>query len=70
MKLTVIEYNEYFDYHLCIDEEGIPRKVDLTSDGLAETVEDTDLVGKTVEVEGIIPWIEVGIGVSIMEKEE
>ena len=58
MKLKVIEYDEYGNFHSCEDQDGLRYRVDLLVCGeLPEETTHASLVGKTVEVEELIPYL-------------
>jgi len=75
MKLKVIGYADYPDYfYLCLDEKKVTHRVDLR---VSKETESTmralptsfdDLIGKTVEVEELIPLVEIGYEVKIVEE--
>ncbi len=71
MKLKVIMYDEQEDFFTCKDELNEIRRVDLMTDKLRQVaIEPKSLVGKTVEVHHLIPYIEIGIDVKVVEKEK
>jgi len=68
MKLKVIGYADYPDYfYLCLDEKKVTHRVDLRVSKETESTID-DLIGKTVEVEELIPFVEIGYKVKIVEE--
>ncbi|MDD2869636.1 hypothetical protein [Neomegalonema sp.] len=64
MKLKVIQWNAEHSYHECIDETGETRKIDLCVDSVSVDkpsgeFDPVKLVGKTVEVDRVYPFIEI-----------
>ena len=63
MKLTVIKENVPLSFHDCIDENGNLYRVDLFIDGKApKGITGADLVGKTIEVDYIYPYLYIAAG--------
>lgn len=59
------------DFHMCADENGLVRRIDLVTSGcLPEGVAGDALVGKKVSVEYTHPFIEMAENVAIVETEE
>jgi len=81
MKLKVLKYcPPPNDYHECEDEEGNRHRVDLVVDGsLNELTEGKEgaaylevlasFCGKTVEVEYLLPYQEIGMNVRFTKEE-
>jgi hypothetical protein len=63
LKLKVIGWDPVGEVHICQDEKGKERRVDLEvgarGDGLP--LKRKDLIGKTVEVEYVFPYIELAM---------
>ena len=72
MILAVESYDRVTDSYLCSDESGRKHRVDLLVDGgLSSTEADADrewLIGRTVECDCLIPWIEIAMTTRIMEQ--
>jgi len=72
MKLRVERYNSLCGpayTHRCIDNEGQEHNVDLLVNGNFPKDIDPELfVGKTIEVERLCSYTEIGINVKIIEK--
>jgi transcription elongation factor Elf1 len=71
MKLKVIRYDEDYLCHICEDESENRHRVDLTSDGsLPCEIDGQDveiyLVGKTVSVNRLNPYIEIAMEVEVL----
>jgi hypothetical protein len=72
MKLKVLEYEKKFDYHACVDQDtGKIYRIDLLVDGDIEGYKDnpySSLIGRTVEVENLIPFLYLGVKVRVVKK--
>ena len=74
MKFKVKKYNcieEPIYTHVCINENGASQFVDLMVNGdFPEDFDPTELVGKTVEVERIHPYIAIAHNVKIIKEDK
>ncbi len=61
-KLKIVSYNQEHDYHVCIDERGIRKNIDLYTDRKLG-IKPEELIGREIEVEGLYPYLEIAIGV-------
>jgi len=59
MKLKVIAFNGQFDAHNCVDEDGNKHLVDIMVDGSLENKDREYWVGKTIECDWLIPYLEL-----------
>lgn len=70
MKFEIIKWESLLDFHRCIDEDGQSHQVDLFINGdLDESITAEELVGKTVSVERLTPYLELAHGVKILKGE-
>lgn len=72
MKLKVIDYVPHpHDYHVCLDEKGFRVRADLTVSGDLVGISDNEsLIGKTVEVECLTPYVSLAHGVQIVGEQQ
>ncbi len=73
MLLKVIRYEgPPLDYHVCVDEFGTERRIDLFVYGgfHGQDIKPEDLVGKTVNVERLHAYVEIAINVTIVKEKQ
>ena len=72
MRYTVGEYHDSYMANKCVDEKGNKLFIDLMVNADIQVDDDNydqfmkDLVGKTVEVEYLQPFVTIGYGVKIL----
>lgn len=63
--LTVLEYNEDENYHLCKDENGHLRRFDFYTNGDIDDWVEEELVGRQIKIKSSHAYLEIAHGVSI-----
>lgn len=66
MELRVIRYNSVANYHLCRGLDGKEHRVDLFVDGPIEGHDDKSIVGHSVSVDYLSPFIEIASNVKVI----
>jgi hypothetical protein len=64
-KYKVLEYNHSDDYHICVGEDGKRCNIDLMTNGDLHGVKAEELVGRTVSVAYLHPWVSFGMEVQL-----
>ena len=69
MRLKIVSYSQCLDAHMCIGDDGREYRVDLLIDGGLGPLDPAELLGKTVEVEFLNPYIYLALGVRLVDGE-
>lgn len=74
MIFKVKHYNEKGEFppyaHICCDEDNSDHRIDLFVNGDLTGIDPKSLVGKTVEVKRLHPFLEIAHGVKVLEEQE
>ena len=69
--LKVLKYIEDESYHICTDQNGNSRRIDLMASGsLPIGTNPAELTGKTVRIRYAFPFIECADGVELLPQKE
>ena len=68
MKLLIGKYVEIYNCHVCTDEEGRERFIDVLVDGgIGHAISNADLTGRIVECEYVYPHVEIAMNVRFVD---
>lgn len=65
MKFKVVSFESGGNYHKCIDDNNVIKRIDLFIDKELPGETDQSIIGKFIEIERLDSYIDIALGVSI-----